>query len=157
METLLKKISLIETVADNVTAMLGYWDKDLINRYSNCAYYNWFGKTKLEMLGIHLSELLGDYYEENMFRVDAVFQGEKQIFERCISDKGGYDRWMLATYYPHIVNGEVIGFITHIADITQVKLLQIELANSNEKIREQNEKLMEFASGVETIITDLIK
>jgi hypothetical protein len=38
--------------------MLAYWDKDLICRYANSAYVDWFGKTKEEMINnIRIDEL----------------------------------------------------------------------------------------------------
>lgn len=47
-------------VSDQVTAMLAYWDKDLISRFANNAYHEWFGKEREEMIGkMHISELLG--------------------------------------------------------------------------------------------------
>jgi len=152
------RVKLLELIADNVTAILGYWDKNLINKYANRAYLEWFGYTKEQMVDIHLEEMLGeDYFEINKPRVDAVLNGEKQQFERCIKDRNGYDRWMLATYYPHIEEGEVLGFIAHVADITSVKLLQLELKHSKEIIEKQNIELKEFAGGVSKILTDLKK
>lgn len=37
-------------IADHINAMLAYWDKDLICRYANAAYLDWFGKTSYELI-----------------------------------------------------------------------------------------------------------
>jgi len=47
-------------VANNTQAMLAYWDKNLVCRFANDAYFEWFGKKKEDMINrITLTELLG--------------------------------------------------------------------------------------------------
>ena len=46
--------------SDQITSMLAYWDKDLICRFANKAYLDWFGKPKDEMIDkINIKDLLG--------------------------------------------------------------------------------------------------
>jgi PAS domain S-box-containing protein len=124
-------------VSDQITAMLAYWDKDLISRFANNAYREWFGKTREEMINkMHISELLGPVlYEKNLPYITAALAGEKQVFEREIPIPGGNStRHSLATYIPDIKGGEVIGFFVHVADITYVKKLEQQLMQSKREI-----------------------
>ncbi|MEJ8844301.1 PAS domain-containing protein [Lacibacter sp. H375] len=123
-------------VSDQVTAMLAYWDKDLISRFANNAYREWFGRTREEMINkMHISELLGPLYEKNLPYIKAVLTGEKQVFEREIPIPNGTGtRHSLATYIPDIKAGEVIGFFVHVADITYVKKLEQQLMQSKREI-----------------------
>ncbi|WP_276373995.1 PAS domain-containing sensor histidine kinase [Chryseolinea sp. H1M3-3] len=136
-------------VADHVTAMLAYWDKDLVCRFANAAYREWFGKTREEMVDkITLPELLGALYEKNLPYILGALAGNTQTFEREIPTPTGGLRHSLANYFPDIENGEVKGFFVHVADITRIKLLEKELTSSNEQIKEQNGRLLSFANIV---------
>lgn len=134
-------------VADHVTAMLAYWDKDLVCRFANDAYRDWFGKSREEMVGkMTIKELLGPLYEKNLRYITGALAGVQQTFEREIPLPNGGVRFSLANYFPDIVDGEVLGFVVHVADITPLKLLEIELKKSKEIIEEQNKSLMNFAN-----------
>jgi PAS domain S-box-containing protein len=136
-------------VLDHVSAMLAYWDKDLVCRFANTAYMDWFGKSRAEMVDkITIKELLGPLYEKNLPYISKALKGEIQTFERAIPLPSGELRYSIANYFPDIVNGNVRGFVAHIADITQIKLLEKELVKSNEMISEQNKLLMNFANIV---------
>jgi PAS domain S-box-containing protein len=134
-------------VADHVSAMLAYWDKNLICQFANAAYRDWFGKTREEMVGkISIKELLGPIYDKNLPYILGVLEGKHQTFEREIPTPSGSTRHSLANYFPDIVNGEVRGFFVHVADITNLKLLERELIKSNDVITDQNKRLLNFAN-----------
>ncbi len=141
---------LVVKIADNITAMLSNWDKDLICRFANSAFLDWFDKTQDEMIHkITLSELLGQsLFEKNLHHVSGVLNGDIQTFQREITLPSGKVRHALTSYHPDKLNGDVIGFFVHVADVTQLKLLEIELISLNEKINEQNKRLLNFSNIV---------
>src|SRR5215831_19076397 len=70
-------------VADHVSAILAYWDKNMVCQFANDSYRYWFGLTSQEMVGkITLKELLGPIYEKNLPHILAVLEGKPQTFER---------------------------------------------------------------------------
>ncbi len=120
-------------VADHIDAMLAYWDKDLVCVFANNSYREWFGKSREEMIGkVTLKELLGPLYEKNLVYIQGALAGKVQTFEREIKTPNGQIRHSLANYYPHVVNGEVQGFIVHVADISSNKNLEKKLLKSEE-------------------------
>jgi PAS domain S-box-containing protein len=136
-------------VADHITAMLAYWDKDLVCRFANKAYLDWFGVSKEQMINkMKINELLGPLYEKNKPYIEEALKGHNQTFERQIPLPNGSIRYSLANYFPDIINGKVNGFFVHVADITPVKVLELELLKSNETINEQNKRLLNFANIV---------
>jgi PAS domain S-box-containing protein len=136
-------------VADHVTAMLAYWDKNLICRFANAAYRDWFGKTREVMVDkMTIQELLGPLYEKNLPYIKGVLEGKAQTFEREIPVPSGGTRSSIASYIPDIVDGEVKGFFVHVADISQIKLLEKEIIRSNELTKEQNNRLLSFSNIV---------
>jgi PAS domain S-box-containing protein len=116
--------ALAAAVADQVDAMLAYWDKDLVCRFANQAYIHWFGRTPEEMIGkLRMPDLLGPLFEMNKPFVDGALRGERQTFEREIKVPSGEVRYSLANYYPDTRGGEVAGFSVHVADVTGMKKL----------------------------------
>jgi len=134
METTKKEVNnVVELVANSITAMLGYWDKNLICRYANNAYCEWFGKTKEEIIDkMNLKDLLGKMYEKHIPFITGALDGKIQTFEREINSPNKGLRHSITNYFPDIVNGEVKGFVVHIADITTLKLAEKELLHSKE-------------------------
>jgi hypothetical protein len=116
--------SLAALVADHVEAMLAYWDKDLVCRFANKAYLQWFGRNPEDMIDIiRMPELLGPLFEKNLPYIRGALAGERQTFEREIPVPTGGIRYSLANYYPDFLEGKVAGFYVHVADITPLKLL----------------------------------
>ncbi len=135
-------------ITDQVSAMLAYWDKDLVCRFANNAYVDWFGKKKEEMINkIRLEELLGPLFLKNLPYIKGVLAGKRQLFEREIpTPDGRSSRHSLATYIPAFKDGEVQGFFVHVADVTYMKDLERGIANAKREIlrkiieTEENEK-----------------
>ncbi|HSF53621.1 MAG TPA: PAS domain-containing sensor histidine kinase [Algoriphagus sp.] len=150
MENCVKNIKILGLkVEDHISAMLAYWDKNLVCRFANSAYLEWFGKTKEEMVNkITIEELLGPLYEKNLPYISGALNGEIQTFEREIPLPKGGTRHSLANYYPDIVNGEVMGFFVHVADVTPLKLMELEMHKTNKKVQEQNKRLLNFSNIV---------
>jgi diguanylate cyclase (GGDEF)-like protein/PAS domain S-box-containing protein len=120
-------------LVDHLDALVAYWDADQVCQFANGAYRDWFGKDKAEVIGSTLKDLLGPLYELNLPHIVAAYQGHKQIFEREIPRPGGGSRCSLATYAPHILDGEVRGIFVHVADVTPLKELarQLSLAKAD--------------------------
>ena len=56
-------------VTEHANAMLAYWDKDLICRFANKAYIEWFGVDPEQMINkMHISKLLGRLFQKNLVR-----------------------------------------------------------------------------------------
>lgn len=121
--------SLALTVIDRVPAMMAYWDRDEICRFANQAYLAWFGKTRADLIGTRLKDLLGPIYPLNLPHIRGALAGKIQVFERQIPlpDGSGF-RDSIATYIPAVENGEVRGFFVHVADATPLKERERQLA-----------------------------
>lgn len=109
-------------VVDHIPAMVAYWDTTLTCRFANHAYRDWFGRTRSELLGIKMPDLLGPLFELNLPHIQAALAGQTQVFERRIPlPCGTAVRESIATYTPDIVEGTVRGFFVHVADTTPLK------------------------------------
>ena len=118
-------------ILDSVRAMTAYWDANQVCRWANASYLSWFGRSRDEMIGITLQQLLGDIYPKNLPHIEAALNGIPQEFERSIRLPNGTIRHSLAHYYPDVVDGAVRGFVAHVADVSPLKKVQQELADAN--------------------------
>jgi len=115
-------------VLDQVSSMLAYWDKDLTCKYANCAYGQWFGIDGKDLVGVHISELLGPkIFALNSPFILGALAGQPQTFERLIPGPDGVLRNSLARYHPDISDGIVQGFVVEVTDVGPIKVLEAAL------------------------------
>ncbi|NCX95099.1 MAG: PAS domain S-box protein, partial [Chitinophagia bacterium] len=122
-------------VANHIGALLSYWDTDTVCRYANGAFKDWFGISHTDLIGKRMEEAFGEVYKKNVPHIQAVLAGQAQSFEREITIPSGEQKIYLASYYPDIEDGKVIGFYVHSADITEIMLLERQLKASEAKFK----------------------
>ena len=127
-------------VVNHISAMVAYWSADLKCVFSNDAYRDWFGRTPEEMVGMPMAELLGPLYEKNLPYIRGALAGKKQVFERQIPLPQGGARESIATYTPDVVDGVVLGFSVHVADVTALRRREAALAQAIVEVIEVLEK-----------------
>jgi PAS domain S-box-containing protein len=125
----------IQALLDSLPAMVGYWDRDLINQLANDAYIEFFGISPDEMRGAHIRDLLGpELYEKNLPYMEGALAGEKQLFDREIPTPSGEIRYTQASYIPDHRDGEVRGFFVLVTDITERRRIEEEVTHSRARL-----------------------
>ncbi|MEI6146894.1 MAG: PAS domain-containing protein, partial [Methylococcales bacterium] len=111
-EMLIEQNERLNFILNKTPALIGYWDSQLINQFSNDAYSRWFVESPEQIKGMHLIQLLGDeIYTSLLSEIDGVLSGKEQRFERYLIDVNtGEKIHTLTRYLPDIVNDRVIGF-----------------------------------------------
>jgi signal transduction histidine kinase len=137
-------------VADKLTAMITYWDNELLCRFANAACVSWYGISPEQMVGkMTLSQFLGSMYEQAFPYITGAFEGKEQHYERSIPLPNGTGvRHALITISPDMVNGKINGIVAHVADVSRLKLLEQQIEDSNRIISSQNNNLLNFANIV---------
>ncbi|MCB4358951.1 PAS domain-containing sensor histidine kinase [Quatrionicoccus australiensis] len=128
----------LESILNNMPAMIGYWDKSLHNRFANSIYAKRFGVESAQMAGKHISEVTGEaFYQLNRPRCEAALRGEPQTFEHSITipDSGrSFDA--LINYIPDRHGETVDGFYVLITDVSSFKQTQAELERHRDHLEE---------------------
>lgn len=109
-------------LADNVPAVLAFWGKDCRCRYANKAYRRWYQVEPEQLLGKHISEVLGPLYPLSKPYIENALKGEMQRFQREIPDPdGGQPRVNQVLLVPHVEEGEVTGFFALATEVTNAQ------------------------------------
>lgn len=113
----------LRTVADALPSLVAYWDQQLVCRFANKPYLEWFGKTPEQMLGLSIQTVLGDQLlQQNLPFIRKALAGEHQQFERVIPKPDGSMGHVLADYIPvKDATGSINGFIALVTNITRLR------------------------------------
>ncbi len=121
-----------------MATMIGYWDRNLRNRFGNLAYAQWFGFQPEAMPGMHLRDFIGEErYRINLPYVEAALKGEEQRFEVPAYTADGSLSWYgLVQYIPDIIAGQVQGVYIIVSDISAVKETEAAMRKNENLLRE---------------------
>ncbi|WP_445261455.1 PAS domain-containing hybrid sensor histidine kinase/response regulator [Pseudomonas sp. RA_5y_Pfl1_P24] len=111
----------IRLITDNVPALIGYLNAELVYEFTNKVYEEWYCWPRGMMLGQSLREV---HSEQHCQRLDAyvarALAGESVTFEFAETNINNQERYMLRSYVPNLLaSGEVVGIFVLIRDITE--------------------------------------
>ncbi|HKM14913.1 MAG TPA: NahK/ErcS family hybrid sensor histidine kinase/response regulator [Marinospirillum sp.] len=135
-EALIQSENNIRIYTDNVPALIAYFDTNLNYLFTNRAYEKAMGIDRNYVIGKAVYNVMSkaDYEQRSPF-VRAALAGKRQTFELELP---GNFRYALVTYTPHLAEtGEVLGFFALYQDITERRLIEIALQETNENLEER--------------------
>jgi PAS domain S-box-containing protein len=125
-------------IADSVPSLFSYLGADGRYRFVNKYYEEWFGLTRVEIVGKHYREVVGDdAYEIIKDHVETALSGQRVSYEAALPYAHGGMRWVIADYVPFKDDGgQLKGFFALVTDITERKLVeeQIRLALKEKEV-----------------------
>ena len=113
----------LNVIVNNIPGVVSYWDKNLVNRFANPVYEDWFGIAPGDMAGRHLRDVFGPtHYEANLARVEAALRGELQYFEARYPYHGNTAdmRFAQVHYIPDFADGQVVGLFVIAFDVDEL-------------------------------------
>lgn len=126
----------LRTILDGLPVMIGYWDKQLINRMSNRAHHEWLGLDPEKMVGRHINDLLPpDRLALVQPYIEKALAGRPQCYESVFPDAAGNRRYASSVLIPDHDEGEVKGFFVMVSDVSQRKHAEIALFEEKERFR----------------------
>jgi PAS domain S-box-containing protein len=153
-EALIQSENNIRIYTDNVPALIAYFDTERRYLFTNRAYEEAMQIDRNQVIGRPVYEVLPPAeYEARSSFMRAALEGRRQTFELELPGHNHSVRYALVTYTPHIAeNGELLGFFALYQDITERRLVEIALQETNEhleeRVRERTLALSELNSAL---------
>ncbi|MCL6729256.1 PAS domain-containing sensor histidine kinase [Sphingomonas hankyongi] len=126
------------TLADLLPVMTAFVDRDLRYRFINKPLAEWLEQPRRKLIGLHMREVIGDEaFEHREPMLKAALEGERQFFASTFNHPA---RGLVAaqTDYTPWVNpgtGEVDGIVIVVTDITEQRVTERALRESEERFR----------------------
>ena len=116
----------LQLITNSLPVLIAYIDNQHRYRYNNRTYEIWFGKSRTDLIGLHVRELLGeDNYQQMLPYIKTALSGRAVTFENQHQNERGGNYWISAIYVPDFDSeGKVQGFFSMIDDITERKAIQ---------------------------------
>ncbi len=133
----------IRTLADNVPALIAYFDAaDLRCLFANKAYAKTWGWTEADILGHTVEEVIGaEGYRAIAPHIERVRRGESVVYERTIRDADGAERILEVNLLPQRdPPGNVATAVVLIHDISHHR-------RAEQAVRESEERFRKFAEA----------
>ncbi|WP_163648241.1 NahK/ErcS family hybrid sensor histidine kinase/response regulator [Modicisalibacter sp. 'Wilcox'] len=138
-EALIRSENNIRIYTDNVPALIAYFDKECRYLFTNRAYEQVFHVDRNEVIGKRVENVMpATVARERAPWMRRALDGERVSFEISLDDGDGGVRYMLVTYTPHFGDsGAILGFFALYQDITERRLAEIALKETNENLEER--------------------
>lgn len=131
----------LRLVIDNLPNMIAYVDTSKIYRIINRAYHDYFGASEKDVIGKHVSEVLGDKFYKIIGKyIDIALSGKSTAWETHHIDLDDKDRILSVKLVPYIDSkGNKNGYLVLVEDVTEQKQFQIQLETLNHSLEEKVE------------------
>ncbi|GAB2792055.1 hypothetical protein GCM10027040_17710 [Halomonas shantousis] len=138
-EALIRSENNIRIYTDNVPALIAYFDKECRYLFTNRAYEAAMGIDRNAVIGESVDSVMPrQIARERAPWMHRALAGERVSFEISLDDGDGGTRYMLVTYTPHFSDaGGILGFFALYQDITERRLAEIALRETNENLEER--------------------
>ena len=135
----------LRLITDALPVLISYVDINETYTFVNQAYTIWFKKTKKEIIGRPMADIIGKIaYRQVKQEIRKALSGEEVEFEGRIKYQTAGTKDIIAHFVPHRVNNSIEGFFALITDVSSLKEVQEELLNRNTELTRINTDLDNF-------------
>ena len=146
-QTLKDREELLNTITDNVQALIAIVNKDFEYVFVNKKAEEYFGKAKSEIIGKKPIEFIGsEAYERGCSPVIKALNGETVTYENQFPDKNGVIQLMQNSVVPYFQNNEITGAIILNVNVSQIKFAELEIQQKNQELVKLNAEKDRFIS-----------
>jgi PAS domain S-box-containing protein len=142
----------LRLLTDRLPAFLAEIDRELRYRFVNEFYAKYYGRRPDEILGRHISEVVGETVCERITPLlKRSLDGEELVFVHDVPALDGTPHRVRATYRPRLdaTTGEVNGVIVHAVDISELHATMRKLAKREYELEDLVDRLKAARSEAE--------
>ncbi|TDP59560.1 PAS domain-containing hybrid sensor histidine kinase/response regulator [Roseateles toxinivorans] len=138
----------VRTVSDNQPTLIAYWDRDLRLRFANRAYLAWFGRSRDEVLGLRIPEVLGEaFFERQQASIAKLLAGETLAGSYDMPGAGGRQGHFWSYRLPDVREGQVRGYFFFATDVSEVKQSERRVAELNAALTQAEQFMRTIADN----------
>jgi len=129
----------VRNYTDNVPVLIAFLDINRNYLFVNKAYANTFGVDRHTIAGTPCVNVLSqEDYDKRSPYISKVIKGERQRFETELPTPDGSTRYAEVTYIPHTnETGDMLGYFTLYQDITERRIAEVALQETNENLEQR--------------------
>ena len=149
-EALARNEERLRLITDAIPALIASFDRGLVYRFANRGYADWFGRSKEDLVGRSVAEILGpQLYAELASDIERALVGETVNYEYAVPQADGQTLYASNTLVPEFdPDGRVSGIFVLSSDITEQKRAQAALLHA-----QKMEAVGRLSGGLATIST----
>lgn len=131
-EALARNEERLRLITDAIPALIASFDRGLVYRFANRGYADWFGRSKEDLVGRSVAEILGpQLYAELASHIERALVGETVNYEYAVPQADGQTLYASNTLVPEFgPDGRVSGIFVLSSDITEQKRAQAALLHA---------------------------
>lgn len=139
----------LRLLTDALPVFISYEDTEQRYRFVNKNYETYFGKTREEIYGLHVRELIGEAnYAVAQPWIERVLTGETVSYE-LTPQPNHQEQHLAVTLIPDLdANQQVRGFYNLIIDISDRKQIEIELQRAKDAAEAANQAKSRFIANI---------
>jgi PAS domain S-box-containing protein len=117
----------------------------------NETYLSWIAKLNQEVVGNSISNVLGEEIFQTIikYRIDRTLAGENSQFEEWLDFQDHQRRFIRVKYSPYMeLDGTISGAVVNVHDLTDIKEIQIALAQAKKEAEAATKTKSEFLANM---------
>jgi PAS domain S-box-containing protein len=141
----------LKLITDALPVCISYVDRDVRYRFVSAAYEQWFGRTKDEIVGRRVEDVIGaGAYQKVGPYIDRALAGEAVTYQGEVPYLDNGTRFVEATYIPQFDEGQrVVGMVALVSDISERKAFERFRATAAARV----ERLVRITGAVADAVT----
>lgn len=140
----------LRRILDAIPQPIAYVDAEQRYRFNNAAYDDWLARSRSELYGKTVREVLGaELYEELRPHIEEALAGREARYESELTYPDGSRRFISVIYTPDFDDGgRVRGFTATVKDLTRRKRTEEALVEAEHRAVREYETLMQRLTGL---------
>ncbi len=136
----------LRRITNALPILIAYVDRDLRYQYANDSYLTLWDRTADELLGCHVTDVIGGH-DTALAEMKGALEGERRQTVIDVLTPHG-ERTELVSYVPDTDDGDVVGIYIAATDITSRRAMERDLERARKEASEASQAKSEFIANM---------